>query len=76
MLDLTAASKKFATRGHELHPASININTGEILAGLIPSKYSRRFTEWVTKNKEILNEIWKTLGECKNPDQYKLTLSA
>jgi len=61
--------------GHEIHAASIAIDTGELLAGRIPHKYSRRVIDWITKNRETLNEIWKALRESRNPDQYKLTLS-
>lgn len=61
--------------GHELHAASIAIDTGEILAGRVPPKYSRRIIEWIDKNRSALGEIWKALKESKNPDQYKLSLS-
>ena len=61
--------------GKNFHAASIAIDSGEILIGTIPGKYSKTILEWVNKNREILNKIWVALREGQNPDKHKLELS-
>lgn len=42
------------------HAASVDLNSGEILAGKLPTPVRKQVKEWVMNNKDELMEIWNS----------------
>jgi len=56
--------------GHIFHAVSVCIDTGEILAGHLPSRQIKTIQAWAAKNKVTLVKIWNALRESKDPTTY------
>ena len=62
--------------GSTFHAISIAIDTCEVLAGSLPSKYLNKIQPWVIKNQEPLQKIWDALMNSANPDSLLLELQS
>ena len=61
--------------GNEFHAVSINISTGEVLAGTLPNKYLKDISKWISHNQRTLLSIWEALRNHEDPSKMKLELT-